>query len=211
MALSRLQCDVQIIAVVGTGQAQYCAFASTCMLLSSFRSTFAQSWLRSLYGVQVLKDEVDAVLARLHAVQSEVDDLEKQTDTSRRRLCSAETLTSSLGDERVRWAAAATTTEASITAAPVTSLLDAAALTHLGPLTHAQRMKLIQEWKRALFKCGVARAVEIEQWSVISSLGDDLEVRKWCLQVCASTDVMSELNACVVTSGAIHTCKVFCC
>ena len=53
--------------------------------------------------LQVLKDEVDTVLARLHAVQAEVDDLQQQTDTSTRRLRSAETLNSSLSDEPVSY------------------------------------------------------------------------------------------------------------
>lgn len=133
--------------------------------------------------MQVLKDEIDAVLARLQAVQSEVDDFQEQTDTSTRRLRCAETLTSSLGDERVRWGATAAATSAAITAVPATALLDAAALTHLGPLTHAQRTKLVHAWKHALVECGVEGAAEIEQWSVTSSLGDDMEVRKLCLQV----------------------------
>jgi hypothetical protein len=145
-------------------------------------------------GAQVLKDETDAVLARLQAVQSEVDDLETQTQTSIRRLRTAEMLTSSLGDERVRWVAAAATIAAAITAAPATSLLDAAALTHLGPLAHEQRMKLIHEWKRVLVECGVATASDIEKWSVTSSLGDDMDVRKWCLQVRTPTHLHAAVH-----------------
>lgn len=133
--------------------------------------------------MQGLKGEADAVLERLEAVNGEVYDLQEQTDISTRRLRSAELLTSSLGDERVRWAASAVTLEAAIAAAPATALLDAAALTHLGPLPHPHRTRLVAEWKRALVEYGVDGAAEIEQWTVTSSLGDDMEVRKWCLQV----------------------------
>ena len=144
--------------------------------------------------LQVLKDEVDTVLARLHAVQAEVDDLQQQTDTSTRRLRSAETLNSSLSDERVRWGETAAATAAATTAIPATALLDAAALTHLGPLTHTQRTKLLREWKHALIDCGLEGASEIEQWSVATSLGDDMEVRKWCLQVRQQSVNVAELH-----------------
>ena len=133
--------------------------------------------------LQVLKDEVDTVLSRLHDVQVEVQDLQQQTDTSTLRLRSAESLTSSMSDERVRWGQGAVATATASTAAPATALLDAAALTHLGPLTHIQRTMLLREWKQALIECGLEGGAEIEQWSVAGSLGDDMEVRKWCLQV----------------------------
>ena len=144
--------------------------------------------------LQVLKDEVDTVLARLHAVQAEVDDLQQQTDTSTRRLRSAETLNSSLSDERVRWGETAAATAAASIATPATALLDAAALTHLGPLTHTQRTKLLREWKHSLVDCGLEGATEIEQWSVATSLGDDMEVRKWCLQVRQQSVNVAELH-----------------
>lgn len=141
--------------------------------------------------MQVLKYEADAVLARLHAVQDEVDALQQQTDTSSRRLRSAETLTSSLGDERVRWGAMAAQTDEALATIAATALMDAAALTHLGPLTHAQRCTLVQEWKCALVKCGVPGAAAVEQWTVASSLGDDMELRKWFIQVLFLYDVAS--------------------
>ena len=143
--------------------------------------------------MQVLKDEADAVLAHLHTVQDEVDDLQLQTDTSSRRLRSAETLTSSLGDERLRWGAMAAQTDKELATTAATALMDAAALTHLGPLTNAQRCALVQEWKHALSKCGVEGAATIEHWTTASSLGDDMELRKWCLQVLLQYDVVSSV------------------
>lgn len=143
--------------------------------------------VRSLFQIQlsclrpqVLQDEADEATQRLARIQARVDRLQHQMDTSARRLRSAATLTASLTDEADRWAKAADDQEAALATVPAAALLDAAALTYLGPLRAAARAKLLRRWRLAIRSAGLALP---PAWSVQTSLGDAAELRTWWLQV----------------------------
>lgn len=132
------------------------------------------------HPVQTLQDEAEAAAENLAEIQGRVDALQNGLDTSARRLRSAATLTASLSDEAHRWTAAAASQEAALAAVPAAALLDAAALTFLGPRRAPERAALLRRWREGIREAGLEVP---EEWSMQASLGCNTEQRTWYLQV----------------------------
>ena len=118
---------------------------------------YPQTWSTFPFCLQAFQDDADEAAQNLADIQARIDRLQEDMATSTRRLRSAATLTASLSDEAGRWTAAAAAQEASLATLPAAALLDAAALTYLGPLRGTARAALLQRWREA-FRGGRADA-----------------------------------------------------
>lgn len=137
-------------------------------------------WSTSPVCTQAFQQKAEEAAQHLADIQARVDRLQEDMATSARRLRSAATLTASLSDESDRWTAEAAAQEASLATVPAAALLDAAALTYLGPLRAPARVSLLRRWREAIQEVGLALPAH---WSVSASLAVTAELQLWYLQV----------------------------
>eukprot|EP00892_Ulva_mutabilis_P004502 jgi/Ulvmu1/2423/UM134_0004.1 len=152
------------------------------------------------HQLRVLQEEADAAAEQLSRIQARVDGLQQQMDTSACRLRCAASLTGALADEAGRWTAAATQHAAALDTVPSAALLDAAALTYLGPLRHAARGALVRRWRAAVCDAGLALPAA---WSVQASLAGAAELRAWGLQGLPSDGQSTESATIALKCGRV--------
>jgi ATP-binding dynein motor region len=123
--------------------------------------------------------------------------IQARIELARVRLARASALTSSLGDERERWATAATATHAAISRAAGDALLSAASATYLGPLDGAARERLVAAWAASCAREALPVSDVPHAWR---RLATERDARGWWLHG-LPTDDASTVSAAVVAAS----------
>jgi len=153
-----------------------------------------------LAAAQVVLSEKRAALAAINARLAELkaqynaslakrDELDRNMKTTALRLERAHKLTDGLGDEAVRWSAAATQLEADMTNLVGNTALASGCIAYLGPFIAAYRADLTREWVTT----ATAKAIPVDPaFSLVRLLADPVVVREWNIQGLPADDFSTE-------------------
>lgn len=131
-----------------------------------------QSELRK---IQAHVAELEATLDR---TQREKQDLQDQTDLSKKRLERAGVLTTSLAGEKTRWISDAERYSDMLVQLPGDVFLGAAAVAYFGAFSGVYRRELLQEWRKEALDVGISLSESFDLGKVLS---DQVQIRDWMI------------------------------
>eukprot|EP00891_Asterochloris_glomerata_P001497 jgi/Astpho2/1497/e_gw1.00026.129.1_t len=124
-------------------------------------------------------EKVDHLKQQLADTQAELGSLQAQYSLGEKRLARASKLMAALGNEAVRWTAAAEALTARLQLLPGDVLLAAAAISYLGPLTGPYRAELLATWNKRALELGLSVS---PAFNLQAALATAVEIREWNLQ-----------------------------
>jgi dynein heavy chain len=148
-------------------------------------------------ALKAVNDELSALQQGLAESTARKERLEQDVATCEQRLRNAESLSSSLKNEAVRWDQNIVRLGERLKSLPVDMFLSAACIAYFGAFTSRFRKRLVAEWIEA----AKAKNLEVkEDFTLVNALGDPTEILNW--QICnLPTDETSTENAIIVTSS----------
>ena len=157
--------------------------------------------MSALEEKQAQLKEVEDKIASLQAMYTESveskDKLMKQMALTAARLKRADKLTSSLGDEGVRWKEKAEELEEQMKCSTGDALLSAAAVAYFGAFTAEYRNEIMSYWATKAIEIGLPASQNVNLESLI---GDPFVIRQWNSEG-LPRDQLSTENALLVTKG----------
>jgi len=148
-------------------------------------------------ALKKIQDRVAELKAKYEASLKKRDDLEDQKNATTLRLERAEKLTGGLGDEAVRWSAAADQLEVDLQNLVGNIILAAGCVAYIGPFTSEYRNNLGTEWVQACQKLQIPVADTFELSRI---LADPVTVREWQILGLPADDFSTE-NGLFATLG----------
>jgi len=134
-------------------------------------------------ALQEKKDQLAEVNAKVANLKKQCDDalqqsqdLEFQSEQTKMRLKRAEKLTVGLADEQIRWAEQEVELRAQIERLVGDVFLSAATISYSGPFTGSYRKDLCNLWLEKVIEKQIPVS---ENFNLITTLGDPLEIRHW--------------------------------
>jgi dynein heavy chain len=126
--------------------------------------------------LKAVVDKVDALQRTADETVAEKSRLAEEQALTASRLTRAEQLTSGLGAEGVRWKATMVTLGKLREDLIGDTFLSCAAISYYGPFTGGFRRAIMNSW---LERCRNSRIPLSENYSLVATLGDPVEVREW--------------------------------
>ncbi|KAJ3049383.1 Dynein heavy chain 7, axonemal [Rhizophlyctis rosea] len=125
-----------------------------------------------------VEDKMTALEDNFKAMTAKKADLEAQVDLCGKKLDRAEKLIGGLGGEKDRWSEAARTLTITYENLTGDVLISAAVIAYLGAFTSSYRQMCLSEWNQ---KCVSMKIPCSPTFSLISTLGDPIQLRAWNL------------------------------
>ncbi|KAF5272727.1 hypothetical protein FQA39_LY07754 [Lamprigera yunnana] len=141
---------------------------------------------------------IDSLKAYFESSVAEKEFLEEAIALTNTRLVRAGKLNIALGDEQVRWKISVKNFSAQLHNLVGDVLIAAGAVAYMGAFTSTYRKELIKNW---LQKCENSKIQHSDNFSLISTLADPYEIRRW--NTCGlPRDIVSTESAIIVTQGS---------
>ena len=144
-----------------------------------------------------VQDKLQSLRDKFEENTKKKEDLEVQVDMCTKKLNRAEKLIGGLGGEQDRWQTAAKALAAQYINLTGDVLVSSGVVAYLGAFTSVYREVQVQEWlescKKINLPCG-------DDFSVINTLGDPVQIRSWNI-FALPTDNFSVENAIVITNS----------
>ena len=146
-------------------------------------------------ALKAVEDELSGLEANLQISRDKSERLGREVETCSKRLVNAESLSDSLKSESVRWETNIGQLEAKLLVLPVEIFFSSACVAYFGAFTARFRKRLVALW---IEKARARKLTISEDYSLVSSLGDPMEILQW--QICSlPTDETSTENAIIVS------------
>ena len=148
-------------------------------------------------ALKKIQDRVAELKASYEASLKKRDDLEDQKNATTLRLERATKLTDGLGDEAVRWSAAADQLEIDLQNLVGNIILAAGCVAYIGPFTSEYRTRLATNW---VAECKSLQIPVADQFELTRILADPVTVREWQILGLPADDFSTE-NGLFATLG----------
>ncbi|XXQ39846.1 AAA+ ATPase domain-containing protein [Plasmodiophora brassicae] len=140
-------------------------------------------------------DKVEKLQIACTAAVNEKNRLNALSEQTKDRLGRASKLTTGLADEAVRWEVTAAALKGGIDNVVGDVFLASATVSYSGPFTGAFRESLLSEWRQAGADASLPTSAA---YSLVSALGDPVEIRDWTLQGLPTDAVSIDSAICVL-------------
>jgi dynein heavy chain len=127
-------------------------------------------------NLQGIQKQLQDLKDKFKELTDRKDSLEAQVDLCAKKLERAETLMSSLGDEKDRWQATAADLGRTYTNLTGDVLVSSGLVAYLGAFTSQFRNEQCEQW---LKRCKDLQIPSSETFSLSSTLGDPVKIRDW--------------------------------